>query len=496
MKNLRKKQVSYDEVITYENIYKMWQIIRKTCKNKKAVFYFSLNLNTNINYIYYVLKNKIYNPSEYRLFMIFEPKPRLVMSQTIVDKIVNHFIANYYLIPILENTLIDTNVATRVGKGSSYAMKKLKSYFNKLLINNKNKEIYCLKIDVSKYFYTIDHEILRRKLEKNILDKDIINLINKVINETNKPYINLKVKEYQEKYKIEVPFYYQGKGLSIGAMSSQFLAIYYLNDLDHLIKEKLGCKYYIRYMDDFLILDCDKDRLLEVYRVIESELKKLKLTPNSKSNLYRSTKGFSFLGYTYKVCNNKLQISCCKKTSKRIVKKLNYLKNNEPIKYGKTLSSYYGYFINKNEDERKYFKMKLIDKYKMYKKQYPYYILIMKEGIFFKTFYNDALIIWYLFEYKYVNDTTSFGTTPYDRVLRVLNKKDISYIVISQDKEIIKVTKDDENYISYCNLSKKSYDKTKRRESLLNKLDQILEIYPNNYQVIDELLDSMLINNN
>ena len=279
-------------------------------------------------------------------------------------------------------------------------------------------------------------------------------------------------------------------------MSSQFLAIYYLNDLDHLIKEKLGCKHYIRYMDDFLILDCDKDRLLKVYRVIESELKKLKLTPNSKSNLYRSTKGFSFLGYTYKVCNNKLQISCYKKTSKRIVKKLNYLKNNEPIKYGKTLSSYYGYFINKNEDERKYFKMKLIDKYKMYKKQYPYYILIMKEGIFFKTFYNDALIIWYLFEYKYVNDITSFGTTLYDRVLRVLNKKDISYIVISQDKEVIKVTKDDENYISYCNLSKKSHDKTNKRESLLNKLDQILEMYPNNYQVIDELLDSMLINNN
>ena len=166
MKNLRKKQVSYDEVITYENIYKMWQIIRKTCKNKKAVFYFSLNLNTNINYIYYVLKNKIYKPSEYRLFMIFEPKPRLVMSQTIVDKIVNHFIANYYLIPILENTLIDTNVATRIGKGSSYAMKKLKSYFNKLLNKKKNKEIYCLKIDVSKYFYTIGHEILRQKLEK------------------------------------------------------------------------------------------------------------------------------------------------------------------------------------------------------------------------------------------------------------------------------------------------------------------------------------------
>lgn len=136
--------------------------------------------------------------------------------------------------------------------------------------------------------------------------------------------------------------------------------------------------------------------------------------------------------------------------------------------------------------------MKLIDKYKMYKKQYPYCLLIMKEGIFYKTFYEDALILWYLFEYKYVNDTVSFGSSPYDKVLAVLNKRDISYIVISNDKEIFKVVKDNDIYFSYCDLAKKSYDKIRRNDGLIEKLNQVLEIYPDNYKAIDEMLDDML----
>lgn len=173
MKKARKSNNIYNQAITYENIYAMWNIIKRTCKNKKAIFYFSLNLNTNIEYIYYVLKNEKYIPSKYRTFMIFEPKPRLVMSQTVIDKIINHFVANYYLIPFLENKLIDSNVATRKAKGSKYAIELMKNYFNKLLINEKGKEIYCLKIDISKYFYSIDHEILISMLENYIHDKKL-----------------------------------------------------------------------------------------------------------------------------------------------------------------------------------------------------------------------------------------------------------------------------------------------------------------------------------
>ena len=111
----------YDEYLTIDNLYAMWNIVRITCKNKREIFYFSLNLNTNILNIYNELKSRTYKPDKFRCFMIFEPKARLVMSQTIKDKIINHFITNYYLIPFVESKLIDSNVATRKLKGSNYA---------------------------------------------------------------------------------------------------------------------------------------------------------------------------------------------------------------------------------------------------------------------------------------------------------------------------------------------------------------------------------------
>lgn len=294
MKKKRKSKNIYDEAITIEHIYSMWKIIKKTCKNRRKVYYFSLNLNTNLMNIYKSLKNKKYKPGKYRTFMIFEPKPRLVMSQSVYDKIVNHFVTNYYLIPFLESSLIDSNVATRKEKGLSYAMSLLKKYFNKLLINNKDTEIYCLKIDISKYFYSIDHEILLENLKKKILDKDVINLIELIISETNQDYVNNSIIKYNNEYNSDIPLYKEHKGLSIGAMSSQFLAIYYLNDLDHYIKEKLGCKYYIRYMDDFLILDTDKEHLKVIWQRIDEYLKSLKLKSNKKSNIYNAVRALIF----------------------------------------------------------------------------------------------------------------------------------------------------------------------------------------------------------
>lgn len=134
MKKARKSKNVYDQAITIENLYSMWNIVKKTCKNKREIFYFSLNLNANIISLYYDLKNKTYAPGKYRSFMIFEPKPRLVMSQSVRDKIANHFVANFYLIPYLEKSLIDSNVATRKNRGSSYAMCLLKKYIRRLLI--------------------------------------------------------------------------------------------------------------------------------------------------------------------------------------------------------------------------------------------------------------------------------------------------------------------------------------------------------------------------
>lgn len=489
MKKKRKSKNIYDKAITYDNIYTMWSIIRKTCKNKKAVFYFSLNLNTNINYIYEVLKNKKYIPYKYRTFLIFEPKPRLVMSQTVYDKIVNHFVVNFYLMPYLESKLIDSNVATRKSKGSKYVMELIKKYFNKILINNQNQEIFCLKVDVSKFFYTIDHEILIAKLEKYICDIDVLNIIKTIISETNKSYINDDITNYNTKYSVNIPFYQNKKGLSIGAMTSQFLAIFYLSDLDHLIKEKLHCKYYIRYMDDILILDTSKEKLKEYYKVIKEELIKDKLAINKKSNIYRSSVGFSFLGYRYQIVNNKLSVLLKSKTFKKIKKKLNILFNKDKMLYTKTLASYYGFFKPVYELKEVSFKMKINEKYDSFNKKYKTSIILLKNGIFYKTFADDAKIIWYLFDYKLIDDSVSFGMVPYDKVLNKLNKLDIGYVVIDNDKEVVSMLKDEDVYNSYKLLATKAYDKAKSREKLIDKFMEIIIKREDIYDEINEFLD-------
>ena len=136
----------YYKPITMNNIYKVWKIVKRTCKNKRAVLQFALNENINLINIYNILINNNYKAGRFILFIIFEPKPRLVMSQSITDKIINHFVANYYLTPYLSNKLINQNVATRKGYGTSYALKYIKDSLNTLIQNNNNNNNILFKI--------------------------------------------------------------------------------------------------------------------------------------------------------------------------------------------------------------------------------------------------------------------------------------------------------------------------------------------------------------
>ena len=154
----------YDKPITLDNLRKIWYIVRRTCKNKRAVQAFAINESINLYAIYLTLKNRKYVAGRFILFMILRPKERLVMSQHIADKIVNHFVANYYLTPYLERKLIDQNVATRKNYGTGYALKSLIKYIN--ILNQNSEDIWCLKLDIRKYFYTIDHNILLNKFKE------------------------------------------------------------------------------------------------------------------------------------------------------------------------------------------------------------------------------------------------------------------------------------------------------------------------------------------
>lgn len=489
MKKKQSRDIYYKH-LTKDNLYSIWNIVKRTCKNKKAVYEFNLNLGANIDSIYNDLYKQEYIPNRYHAFLIFEPKERLVMSQTIRDKIVNHYIANYYLIPYLEGKLIDSNVATRKGKGSSYASRLLNKYFNELGYG-KYSEVYCLKLDISKYFYNINHDILLNMLSRDILDKRVINLLKIIINATNEDYINNKINYYNKKYKIDIPLYKDHKGLSIGAMTSQFLAIYYMHNIDNIIKEEYKCKYYLRYMDDLLILDSNKDKLIRIWKSISKEVEKLDLKINNKSNIYRCSRGFTFLGYRYVLIRNTLFINFKRKTILRIKKKLKYILKYYPNRYFLVRASYYGYYKKVVKDKKERFKLNTKEVYDSYKEKYPNNLILVKDGIFYRTYKIDAKILWYLFDYKYIKDSVSFGTTPYDKVIEKLKKIDLSFIVCDKQKELLTYTGEDSIYNYYIKIADKAYNKEEKFKLLLDKVKIALED-SSNYESIDKYIDKLL----
>lgn len=137
-----------------------------------------------------------------------------------------------------------------------------------------NAKTYCLKCDISKYFENIDHRLLFSFIAKKIKDERVLWLIKQII-ESDSP------------------------GVPIGNLTSQLFANIYLNELDQFVKHRLCCRYYLRYMDDFLILDFNKKKLHQIKEIIQNFLQdklKLELHPK-KANVFPINKGIDFLGY-------------------------------------------------------------------------------------------------------------------------------------------------------------------------------------------------------
>lgn len=263
--------------------------------------------------------------------------------------------------------LIDLNVATRKNKGTHYGVRKLVNYLKKHI----NEELYVLKYDISKYFFNLDHNILKKIIRKKIKDKDALNILDLIIDSTDSDYVNKEIekikKKYNDKEVMELPFYKKGKGLAIGNMTSQSLAILYLNDLDHYIKEKLKIEFYIRYMDDGIIISNNKEYLKYCLVKIKDIINKYKLELNKKTRIYSIDEGFEFLGYKYIRKKNKLIIKIKNQTKRRFkrkMKKLYKLYYQNQINYNlirQVKSSYIGYLkyadsnnlinviLNKNE---------------------------------------------------------------------------------------------------------------------------------------------------
>lgn len=263
----------FSRIFDYNNLYSAFIAARRNKRYRSDILKFSYKLEENLKNIQYDLIYKTYQPGAYRTFYVYDPKTRLIMAAPLKDRIIHHALCNV-IEPIFDKTFIDTSYACRLGRGVDAGVEKAALYI-KIIQRKYHGKAYCLKCDISKYFQSIDKGVLRKLLFKKIKCRETRWLLNKILNSTS-----------------------GNTGIPIGNLSSQLFANLYLNELDHYIKEHLKVKYYIRYMDDFIILHHDKQYLHALLSLIEKFLdEKLRLKLNPKTTIFPISHGVDFIGY-------------------------------------------------------------------------------------------------------------------------------------------------------------------------------------------------------
>lgn len=318
-------KVKFDDI---KEIYE--KEVRANTKNKKKIYRFERYKMQYLTEIVDVLEQNQYKKMHYNVFLIRSPKYRIAMSLNISDKIINHYLTRHILMKKLEHYLDCRNVATRKGLGRDAGIKLVLKYLEHF---KKFPKAYVLKMDISKYFYKIDHQVLKNMLKKDLTEEEY-QVISMIIDSTNQETINLKInqikKEELSKVKVRkeelqaIPFYEKGKGLPIGNMSSQFLSIYYLHEMDHKIVHDYRLKYFVRYMDDILIFSENKEYLQKILKKLEQLLNENYLLElNSKKTMIIPLKeGFNFCGYHFKLKGRKTIVTVSADTKRRVKKRI------------------------------------------------------------------------------------------------------------------------------------------------------------------------------
>lgn len=263
----------FEKIHNFENLYKAYRKARCGKRWKGAAAKFEVNLLEALNLLSYQLKTKTYRLSPYNTFEVFEPKRRVVMSNSYKDKVVQHSLCDNVLEPAITRSFITDNYASQVGKGTHYGLNRLQEFMRRYY-RRHGSEGWVLKCDVSKYFYSIRHDKLKTLIRTKINDPDVLWLVDMIIDSTE-----------------------GNVGIPIGNQSSQLFALLYLDGMDHYIKEKLGIKYYGRYMDDFFLIHEDKEYLRHCREEIEKYVGALGLSLNSKTNIFPLKNGIDFLGF-------------------------------------------------------------------------------------------------------------------------------------------------------------------------------------------------------
>ncbi len=271
-----------ETISSFTNLLESERKVASCKRKKKDVAKFEEDLGYNLVKLSEEIKQGKYRVSKYYSFRVYEPKEREIQALKFRDRVVQNCICNKILRPWLEPRLIYDNAACRVGKGTHFAQGRLTGFLADFY-KKHGRRGYVLKIDVKKYFDSIDHTVLKDLLARfptsggRLLLQGIVDGYEKTPN----------------------------KGLPMGNQSSQWFALYYLDGLDRLIKERYRIKYYTRYMDDMVLIHHDREYLKKVLAELRRYASEtLKLEFNRKTQITPLSQGVEYLGFRFYLGNN------------------------------------------------------------------------------------------------------------------------------------------------------------------------------------------------
>jgi RNA-directed DNA polymerase len=292
-------------LLSFRSVYRAYLDCRRRKRGTINALRFEYSLLDNLFTLAQDLQNGTYRPSRSVCFVTVTPKLREIFAADFRDRIVHHLIVRE-LEKIWEQKFIYDSYASRPGKGIHAAVARLQQFMIKATRNQK-RVAWFLQIDVRSFFMSIDKEILFKILEQKLLPREdvesdvLLYLLHRTIFHNcaddylfkGDPAMLDKVPPHKSLFKVPT-----GKGLPIGNLTSQFLANVYLNELDQFVKHVLRCRFYIRYVDDAILISPDKEQLCEWEKRIDEFLeKRLALRLKGKGKIKRVSEGSDFLGY-------------------------------------------------------------------------------------------------------------------------------------------------------------------------------------------------------
>lgn len=318
----------YDKICDIENIKTAIMKASLGKRNKRYVKQIMKNADICAQIISATLKDKEYIPSPYTIKKIVDGtsgKERTIFKPRFYPDQIIHWALMLQIQPLLMKGMYSYNCGSVPGRGTSYGQKAIRKWLD----HDHKGTKYCLKMDIKKYYPSVDNEILKLAFRKIIKDKDCLWLIDQIID--------------------------SNQGLPIGNFTSQWFANFFLQGLDHYIKEKLKAKYYIRYVDDLVILDGNKRRLHR-YRIdIDRYLHGISLRLKGNWQVFKvSARPIDFLGLKFYYEKTTLR----KRSALRMRRRASKIKKKKRLSYidACAMISYWGWikrsdsmqFFNKN----------------------------------------------------------------------------------------------------------------------------------------------------